>query len=231
MKPNRLAALALAVLAGLAWRSDAQAQPRSPNHGPYFRVNLGPAFTQDGEITEFTGFPSGNKIEYNTGISLGLAGGFAFNKFVAAELELGSIWNEIDRVEGFSVDDTSLANVPFLANVVLQFPIAQNRVVPYIGGGFGGAATVFDADRFRNPTTRETLVGSDSDVVFAYQGFAGLRFNLNDQMFLGVDYKFFATEDSRYSYDPFIPGTGGTIRLGIEGVRSHVVAFSFTVKF
>jgi opacity protein-like surface antigen len=100
--------------------------------------------------------------------------------------------------------------------------------VPYVGGGFGGAATIFDADGFTDGNV--SLFGSDSDFVFSYQGFAGLRFNLNQQMFVGLGYKYLFTDDSSYRYES---GSGGgpDLHLKFRGVNTHMVTFSFTMRF
>jgi opacity protein-like surface antigen len=92
--------------------------------------------------------------------------------------------------------------------------------------GAGGSATIFDTDSFSNGAI--TLFGDDSDVVFAYQAFAGVRFDLNERMSLGIRYKYFATEDSSYRFDSSF---GPPVRLGIEGVRTHLVTVSFNLKF
>jgi len=196
--------------------------------GPFFRVGIGPAFTEDGKITEYTGFTAGNKIEYDTGTAIEFAGGFAFNDFVSVELEASWIANEIGHVEGFTHDDTFLYNAPILASVALQHRIPNTIVTPYVRAGVGASATIFDTDSFSNGTV--TLFGDDSEIVFAYQFSAGLRFDINHQMSIGVGYKYFATEDSSFKYESFFVG-GPDQRLGVDGVRTHMVTVSFNMKF
>jgi opacity protein-like surface antigen len=196
--------------------------------GPYFRAGIGPAFTQDGMVDEFTGFPSGNEIEYRTGLAVEGAIGYAFNDCIAIEIEGGFIGNELRGVEGFAHNDTFLSYAPLLVGVTLQQRIPQTIVTPYVRAAFGGAATMFDTDGFSNGTV--TLVGEDSDLVFAYQFSAGLRFDFNDQMSLGAGYKYFVAEDSTFKYESLFGG-GPDVRLGIEGIRSHVVLMTFNMKF
>jgi opacity protein-like surface antigen len=198
-----------------------------PDAGPYFRVEGGGALTQDGRVTEFNGFAAGNKISYDAGMAVAAAIGYKFNKYLSAELESGFIGNELDRVEGFNFHDTFLYNVPLLANLTLECPIPRTIITPYVGAGVGGAFTVFDADYFSNG--RVTLYGSEDDFVFAYGFFAGVRFDLNERMSLGVRYQYFATDDVTFSYDSAFGGPD--LHLGIEGVRSHVITVSFNFKF
>jgi opacity protein-like surface antigen len=201
---------------------------RPPDAGPYARVDLGPTFPEDGRLTAFGNFPAGNTVRYETGFASDVAVGYAFAPWVAAELEFGWRWNEISQVHGFALDDTFFGQASFLANVVLQYPLPLTRLVPYIGGGLGGALTMFDTDSFSNRAV--TVVGSDSDLVFAYQIFAGLRFHLNPWMSVGVDYKYFTSDDSSYSFESLFC-CRPDLQLRFEGMSMHMVTGNFTLKY
>jgi len=67
--------------------------------------------------------------------------------------------------------------------------------------------------------------------VFAWQAFAGVRFNLNRNMSIGVGYKYFTTMDTSYSYPPAFPGSGPNFRLNFDGVRSHCALAFFRCTF
>lgn len=197
--------------------------------GPYFRADVGPSFFQDGRLNSFGG-STRKDVEFETGFALDAAIGYAFNKYLATDLEFGIVGAEIDSVPGFFVNDfTSLYNAPFLANVILSCPIPGSIVTPYIGAGAGGSVTVFDTDGFGNST--DAVFGDDTDVVFAWQAFAGLRFELNRNISLGVGYKYFTTEDSSFSYPPLFPGTSPNFRVGFDGVKTHSVLFTFQMRF
>jgi len=111
---------------------------------------------------------------------------------------------------------------------VLQCPIPHTGLVPYVGGGVGGSSTLFDTERFSNGVF--TLVGSDSDFVFAWHAFAGLRIQINEQMFVGLDYKYFAADSSSYRY-PSLDYRGPDLSLSFQGMRSHLASVSFTFRF
>ena len=195
---------------------------------PYFRVGIGAAITEDGKLTEFTGFAAGNKISYDTGLAFEGAIGFSFNPWIAVEFETGFIGNEVSHVDGFTLDNTFVYNVPFMANVTLKYTIPRTIVTPYIGAGVGGSVMGFDTDYFSNGDV--SLYGSGSDVVFAYQLYAGVRFEINDKMSVAVGYKYFATKDADIAFSSFNAGEPD-IHLGIEGISSHVVTVSFNLKF
>jgi OmpA-OmpF porin, OOP family len=167
-------------------------------------------------------------VSYDIGFALEGAVGYAFNRWVEAELELGWRWNEIDQIQGFTLQGTFLHQASFMANVVLQYPMPGLRVVPYIGGGIGGTATLFDTDGLSNGAV--TVVGSDADFVFAYQGFAGLRFVINRQMSVGGGYKYFASDGSSYHFRPIVC-CGPELQVGFNRMSIHMVLLNFTLKF
>src|SRR5262245_9479497 len=117
----------------------------------YWRVDAGASIPLDGHVTDFGGISSNQKLSYDEGFAFNAGFGYLYNKYVATELELGSTWNSLNSVEGASVHDSSFGTAPILANVILQYPIPQTIVVPYIGGGVGGAVTFFDAHDYYQP--------------------------------------------------------------------------------
>ncbi|MGA3284117.1 MAG: outer membrane beta-barrel protein [Verrucomicrobiota bacterium] len=191
--------------------------------GLYFRLGVGPSFFENGQLTEF-GTPVSSTVKYRTGLAADGAFGYAFNKYVAADFEVGYVGAKIDNVPGYVSDNSYLYNVPFLANVTLSYPIPRTIVVPYIGAGVGGADVIFDTDSF-GPSPNNFVTGREDDVVFAWQAFAGLRFRLAENLSLDVGYKYFATEDPTFTYPP------DNFSAGFKGVRTHSVLFTFEWKF
>ena len=130
-------------------------------------------------------------------------------------------------MNGFVADNTSLANVPFLGNLVLQCP-TKLGIVPYLGGGLGVVFSTFDTDNFADGSN--SVSGNDTDAVFAYQAFAGLRYKINERMFVDLGYKYLGAEGPRYHVEPlFFGGASGDLRL--SAIHTHSIAFSFTLKF
>jgi len=193
--------------------------------GPYFRMGVGPSFFQNGQLTQFGG-PVSSPVKYRTGLAAEGAFGYAFNKYVATDFEVGYVGAKIDNVSGYNSDNAYIYNVPFLANVVLSCPIPRTILVPYIGAGVGGADVIFDSDSFSpvsNPGNYVT--GRENDVVFAWQAFAGLRFRLAQNLSLGVGYKFLATQDPSFTYPP------DNFHVNFDGARTHSVMASLEWKF
>ncbi len=200
---------------------------RPEGAGLYLRAGIGGNILEDGKLTDFGG-AADNRIEYEVGIVAHGAVGYAFNQYIATELEFGFIGAQIDSISGLFTDDTYLYNLPMLANVVFSFPIPETIVVPYVGVGAGGTVTVFDTDGFGDNSVM--LFGDDSDVVFAWQAFAGLRFELNEHISLGLGYKYFAADDASFKYRSAFPG-GPDFKLGLEGVKAHSLFFTFQIRF
>jgi len=234
VKPTTFSVGAL-TLGAFLFSPTTHAQPRSfitDDAGFYWWIDAGATIPQDGHLTEFGGWTSGQTVKYDVGGGLDVAAGYAFNQYIATELQFGGTWNSIDSIEGGAVDDTYFATAPILANLVLQCPIPRTRLVPYLGAGVGGAATVFDTDGFTLPAPggSVTLYGSEADFVFAWQAFAGLRFELNDRMSIGLTYRYLTVDDSTYGFDSWVPGDPD-LDLGFSNHESHFAAISFRMSF
>ena len=86
--------------------------------GPYLRAGIGPAFFQNGRVNNFGG-PAGGTIDYQTGLSADVAMGFAFNKYVATDLELGFVGAKLQSAQGYSSANSYLYEAPFMCNLIL----------------------------------------------------------------------------------------------------------------
>jgi len=209
--------------------------PSPSGQGPYFRAGIGPSFFQDGTLkgysfgsapglAGFTG-PTG-KVSYDVGVSGYGAFGFAFNKYVGLDFQTGYTWASIDSVQNYYVHDASIGNIPFLGNLTLSLPIPHTNIIPYIGGGAGGADSIFDAHPLEEPVSGNFVAGSEDDVVFAWQAFAGVRFQLDPNISIGVGYDFFATGNPTFSYPP-----GPNLDVVFKGVRTHTIMFTLQSSF
>ena len=225
-----------AVVAGLLCLGAAVAQAQyyaylPEGAGPIFRLGVGPSFFEDGQITQFstpgvapTG-PVPSTVDYDTGFAFDAALGWAFNKYAALDFETGFIGAKINNVPGYLSDNSRLYNVPFMVNATLSLPIPHTNIIPYVGAGVGGADVVFDTDNFEDSNLNNGVVGSENDVVFAGQIFAGVHFALTRHLMLDVGYKYFATDDPTFSYPP------DNFKVGFKGARTHSVLFGLTFDF
>lgn len=223
-KQNRL--FPLAGSCGVILLSTLAVQADEP--GWYLKADAGGTITSDTELKEFFGqtVAPGAKVKFDPGMRIGFAGGYQFTDWFGLEAETGVIANKIKSIDGATrVDDASLANVPLLFNVRFQGP-RDSVVSPYVGAGVGTSISVLDMDEVQYGAA--TVRGNQSDAVFAYQAFGGLRFKLNDHMGISVEYRYFATKDPQWEDNDFGPSSG---KVAFGDAETHSVSVSFEYKF
>jgi len=218
-----VALITLGLAAGIV-PSGAQPTPA----GPYVRTGLGASFVDDVSVDEFYGPVPGGTVRFDTGVRFDVSVGYEFNRYLAAEMEFGWTWNNVSSISGLTVSGASYGNFPFLANLILQLPLADGHLIPYVGAGAGGSVGSFDADFISNGLV--AISGSDTDLAFAYQGMAGVRYLFNDSMAVGLAYKYLGTGSTTY-YEGITFGgaTAGSFGLGSTG--THSVQATFTFRF
>jgi opacity protein-like surface antigen len=192
----------------------------------YVRGGIGPTLTDKADFREFASeFVGDAEFDFDTGFNFDAAFGYQLTPWFALEAQTGFSYNSVD-VRGVPSDgDLDVGRYPFLANVVFQLP-NRTRFIPFAGAGIGGAASVLAADDFTIGAT--TADGTFSDFVFAYQFFGGLRYDFNDNMGIGIYYKYLTTESADWDPDLSI-GTSGDIRAST--LHSHSVNVAFTFRF
>ena len=194
----------------------------------YADGDIGGTILSDTDLEEYFGQDtSGSDVEFDPGIRFGIRGGCGITDWFAAEIETGLMVNSIDSITGASEADAVMSNVPLLINA--RFQLSKfDLLTPYFGVGLGFSITSLDADDIVIGGGR--LEGSMSTVVFAYQGFAGLRYKINEQMGLSLEYRYFATTDPEWEADVvFGPAASDEVRFG--RIESHVVSIAFQFRF
>jgi outer membrane protein OmpA-like peptidoglycan-associated protein len=131
--------------------------------GWYGRVDAG--YSIDGSVE--TG-PTDFDLDDDWLADIGV--GYGFQNGVRAEAELGYRTNEVD------LTDEDAEALSLMANVFYDFN-RGGRWQPYLGVGVG-YAQVDSAD--------------DDDANFAYQGLAGIGYEMTDQLTLDVGYRYFS---------------------------------------
>lgn len=133
---------------------------------------------------------------HDPGFNIGGALGYDYGN-IRAEVEVA--YREA-RYEHFSIgavlpgcpctgdDDDDVSAISFMANGYYDFDIEDSSLVPYLGGGLGGARIVLDDDAGID----------DQDVVFAYQVMAGIGYEISSSTTLTVGYRYFRTTTPKY---------------------------------
>ncbi len=227
---NRLKRVLIAGCGGILLATAVAAEAQSS--GFYGKVDLGGNITQDIDVKEFLDANvAGSKMELDPGFRAGLAGGFQFTKWAAAEVELGFMGNNIKSVTGATeIHDAWFGNMPLLLNGKLQYPMGRCPVTPYAGAGVGFSEAILDVHHLEIQSGNTTfgIHGSDADTVFAWQAFAVLRYAINSQMGLSIEYRFFEADGPTWHAD-FTHGEifNDTIKLGPTHTHSLSLAFDF----
>lgn len=192
----------------------------------YAKVDLGGNITKEASLNEFFGpVAAGTKVKFDPGLRAGMLGGYQVTDWFSGEVEIGFSENSIKSITGADrVHDSWLGNVPFLVNAKLQYP-NSSRLIPYLGAGAGFSEKWISVGQISLGGT--SLHGDIGDTVFAWQAFAGLRYKLNEQMGLSLEYHYLVAEGANWQAD-FTSGTvSDTMSLGRTQTHSLSVAFDF----
>jgi opacity protein-like surface antigen len=186
-------------------------------HGFYAGADVGGAIAESTSLREFPDAPPGGNVRFHTGARLSLNGGYRFTDWFSLGAETGFIVNEIKGA------DAALVQAPFLGVVEFRLP-NKSPVEPFIGGGPGVSFSMLgiNDDSLNGGTDVD---GADSDAVFAWQAYGGLRVKLNDHLALGAVYKYFAAEAASWA----VENTSQDVRFG--RARVHSVSVVFTANF
>jgi opacity protein-like surface antigen len=194
----------------------------------YAKVDVGGNITQDATLNEFFGPVAGDtKVKFDPGVRAGIAGGYQLTDWFAPEVELGFVENKINSITGASrVHDSWFANVPFLVNGKLQYP-NSSPLTPYAGAGVGFSEALLSVGHIDLNGT--SLHGDISDTVFAWQAFAGLRYKINEQMGLSVEYRYFQADAASWQADFTVGTPSDTLRMG--RTQTHAISLAFDFRF
>jgi opacity protein-like surface antigen len=200
----------------------------APESRWYIKGDLGGNVTGDTGLREFFGEPiaPGTKVKFDPGIRFGVAAGFRLTDWFSPEIETGFMANYIDSISGANHVNAVFSNVPLLANARFQCP-RWDRVTPYFGGGVGGSFPVIDSDHIEIGDT--FMHGSDATAVFAYQAFAGVRFKLNNEMGLSLEYHYFHADGAEWDAEFNDGAASDKLRFG--GTETHSLSIAFDWRF
>ena len=182
-----LAALGAAVALSLPAMADDEMRPM----GVYLSIAGGGNFTEDSDIDGVD--PLDVTVETDPGFAVLGALGYAHGNGVRTELELGYRMMDIDALDfgslgSVSTSDSDISAFSVMLNGVYDF-MTGRRWTPYLGVGVGAAFVNVEA------SAPGLLLVDDEDTQFAYQGIAGIGYNVNRRLQVFVDYRYFGTTD------------------------------------
>ncbi len=172
----------------------------------YFGGEGGWTLLQNQKI-EAAGLPS-TTARFDSGFAAGARIGYEEGSW-RFEAEYTYRRNELDRVTvggvGLGGVEGSRKAHAFLANLIYEIDFGW-PVKPHIGGGIGG---VYLKDKANVPGI---ISLNDNGWEIGYQGIAGLRYDVTQNIAVDLDYRYFATTDARVR----VPGNGATYKTGYD---------------
>lgn len=175
-----------------------------------------------------------SSADYDNGIGVYSALGYDWGNNWRTELELSYRNNEIDSIAadgaGFSGwpsgtisgESKSLA---LMLNVLRDFEVGGN-LKPYIGGGIGVADVNHDiagSNPAGVPFAPMSITYGPHKRLFAYQGIAGVAYELTEGLALDLSYRFFGTEkksvDGTFNGLPAAYAVGHHVHSLFAGLR------------
>lgn len=186
--------------------------------GPYVGLGAGVNIANDADLDIYekaTGAHYGFKAESDMGYALSLQAGYAFG---GPRLEAEVTWrsNDIDKFKyngGGKIDGGGIDSIALMGNAFYDIPTGS-AWTPYVGAGIGVANVRFDDGDFNR--------GTQTDSLFAYQGIVGLAYNIDQNLSIKADYRYFATLDPRFDY-----GDG----VAKNSYNNHTIMLGFTYTF
>lgn len=183
-----LAALAVAVL--LMAPALAEAYPKQ---GWYVSGAGGVSFQDDSDAT-IGGVT--NSIQFKPGYVVDGSVGYGFENQLRPEFEISYRHGNVDKVTGAGAGSRSGNEnaIGLMGNLFYDFDL-RTGLTPYLGVGVGGA--LVSADHAGQIVGGAEL--DDQQFEFAYQGIAGVSFELSERLDVTADYRYFSTLDPQFS--------------------------------
>ncbi|HUZ73818.1 MAG TPA: OmpA family protein [Stellaceae bacterium] len=217
---------------GLVTWSAAQAQVMTDQpDGYYFRLEGG-----WNHLDDFNGTGSTSSLTFDSstdeGYILGGAAGYKWGPY-HVELEMDQRDNSVRSIHignpgDFGAGLAGASSSPgggveafsVLLNGVYDLPWHPiDRLTPYVGLGIGAVGV-----KLRGFNVSGTNLVTDSDLVFALQPSVGLRYQVSDNIGIGLEYRFLN------GFDPSFKDNTGH-RFGTSDYQSHSVLLSLTYAF
>lgn len=200
--------LILAVLATSVQAGDGQFRP-------YVSFGIGASFLDD---TEVQGLPS-NDVEFDDAFSFGGAFGVHVDP-VRLEFEITHREHDIDRITASALAGVSLPIDGDVELTTLMFNVLYDfhpEFLPepmdfYVGGGLG--VSIADVE-----VKAAGVSGSDDDAFLSYQFLLGTSYELKENIFMTLQYRFLGTTE---------PEIGGT---DIDELFMHGIEFGMRFNF
>ncbi len=139
------------------------------------------------------------KLDFDSGWVGSLSAGYATALGIRAELEANYRWGNDVKGDNDAAGtwDGKARSLGFMGNVLYDFNTGT-AFTPYIGVGAGIARVTQKLNFTPTGAASSLRYASDDDWVFAYQGIAGVAYNVTNNLAITADYRYFATQDPKF---------------------------------
>jgi outer membrane protein OmpA-like peptidoglycan-associated protein len=186
MRYRYLLGALVGIAAALSW-ADAQAQLLGP--GAWYIGGEGGWTSLNNARVSAAGI--GGTVNYNGGWNAGARFGYMAGPW-RFEGEYRHQENGVNSFAGVPASGTLTADA-IMANAIYDFSLSSS-FSPHIGAGIGMA----DLSASSRVPGIGSVLRNTSDWEFAYQAIAGLRYNINPNWALDVDYRYLGTADAKF---------------------------------
>ncbi|CAB4243022.1 conserved protein of unknown function [Methylacidimicrobium sp. AP8] len=195
-----------------------------PKTGLYFGIFGGAAFGMSNGVSALDSpplFSAGGRATPGTAAVGGVEVGYNFRSFAldsaksywlqpAAQFEAFYLGQATERgtLTGGVAGTPAIAPYQFGSNLnmgvflvdgVAKF-VTPIGLVPYIGGGIGGAYLASSGTSFTGPTGNLLTTGGYEQGAFAGQGLVGLQYNISEHWSIFAEYKILYIKETQFSY-------------------------------
>ena len=174
-------------------------------------------------------------IELKTGWLAGAKFGYLIpstNRIIAVELEYNHIANDTDADHIYPLGETISGHSKIDAlmfNMLARLP--SGIFHPYIGAGAGYANVAID-DALLSLGDQTANISSVSTGVFAYQLLTGIDFDITNNWFISLGYKYFAASKASYNTSATSPSVPGSKSASLDAeYKSSAITFSVGYLF
>jgi opacity protein-like surface antigen len=192
-----MAVAAAAMTLGIASAKAADLEPVAEPAGWYISLFGGVSWLEDVDIEYDFDPVSGYEAnaETDVGFIVGGAVGTHLMDDLRVELEVAYSENDVDKIDYFDAADGSsdeydasgkFGILTFMANLWFDIPLSE-ELTPYIGGGAGVA--IVDGNEAYDDFGGGADIFDSSEVAFAFQAGAGLRWRVWDNVALDIGYR------------------------------------------
>ncbi len=173
--------------------------------GPYVTGFGGYTINPDTDVTTNSG---NGEISFKDGWLAGAAVGYDFGR-ARVEFEGAYHKNDLDTVSGANGSqslDGKITNISMMVNALYDFE-NSSIITPYVGFGMGAAHLEVDSG------------DSPSDTAFAFQGLAGAKIAVTENLSAVVDYRYFRSlkadfDGAKFDYQQHIITAGLSYNFG-----------------